>query len=111
MKKPFHSVPLVLALAAGAGLAGRLEAQSVQVRAQVSDALPHYKPEIQIKGALEIPCTDALSDLGDEWNRGYRKFQPQASLVFLAKLSAEAATALVSGKAPLVILARELTAG
>jgi phosphate transport system substrate-binding protein len=111
MKKPFHSVPLVLALAGAAGLAGILEAQSVQVRATVSEALPHYKPEVQIKGALEIPCTDALSDLGDEWNRGYRKFQPQASLVFLAKLSGEAATALVSGKAPLVILARELTAG
>ena len=111
MRQSFSAIPLVLALVAGAPQAGRLSAQSVQVRATVSPQLPRYQVAIPIKGALEIPCTDALADLGDEWNRGFRKFHPAANLVFLSKLSTEAAAALVSGKSPLVILARELTAG
>jgi phosphate transport system substrate-binding protein len=88
-----------------------MQAQSVQVRATVSESLPHYQPGAALKGPLEIPCTDALSDLGEEWNMGFRKSQPAASLVFLAKLSVEAVTSLQAGTAPLVILAREMTAG
>jgi phosphate transport system substrate-binding protein len=102
---------LVLALAAAAPMLSPMQAQSVQVRAKVSETLPHYQAGAVLKGPLNIPCTDALSDLGDEWNRGFRHFHPSASLVFLAKLSAEAVTSLQSGAAPLVILAREMTAG
>jgi len=82
-----------------------------QVRAKVSETLPHYRPGVLVKGPLMIPCTDALTDLGSEWDRAYRKYQPAASLVIVPKLSLEAAQALQAGTAPLVILARELTAG
>jgi phosphate transport system substrate-binding protein len=109
MRNPFNRLSLVLVMAATAPLLGRLEAQSAQVRATVSQLLPHYRPGVALKGTLAIPCTDALTDLGDEWNRGFRKFQPAGGLVFLPKLSTEAVTALQSGTAPLVILARELT--
>lgn len=108
MRNQFPAISLVLVLVAQMG--GPLEAQSVQVRATVSQMLPHYQPGQALKGPLEIPCTDALTDLGDEWNRGFRKYQPAASLVFQPKLTTEAVAALQSGKAPLVIAARELTA-
>ena len=88
-----------------------LQAQSVQVRATVSEALPHYQPSVILNSPLQIPCTDALSDLGDEWNRAFRKYHPAGSLVFLPKLSTEAVVALQNGSAPLVILAREMLAG
>lgn len=110
MRYQFSRISLILVMAASQGLV-RLEAQSVQVRATVSNVLPHYRPEVGLKGPLDIPCTDALSELGDEWNRGFRKFQPSASLVFLPKLSNEAVASLQSGAAPLVIIARELLAG
>jgi len=109
MSNRFSQMSLVLALAAP--MLSPMQAQSVQVRAKVSETLPHYQAGALLKGPLNIPCTDALSDLGDEWNRGFRHFHPGASLVFLAKLSTEAVTSLQSGAAPLVILAREMTAG
>jgi phosphate transport system substrate-binding protein len=110
MSNRFNHLPLFLLLAASVSMLGRLEAQSVQVRATVSETLPHYQPAAVLKGPLDIPCTDALSDLGDEWNRGFRKYHPSASLVFLAKLSGEAVASLQVGAAPLVILAREMNA-
>jgi len=111
MKNSFSHMSLVLALAAAAPMLSPAHAQSVQVRAKVSETLPHYQAGAVLKGPLDIPCTDALADLGDEWNRGFRHFHPNASLVFLAKLSTEAVTSLLAGTAPLVILAREMTAG
>jgi phosphate transport system substrate-binding protein len=110
MRNHLHPIPLALVLAAAAPMLCRLQAQSVQVRATVSEVLPHYQAGAALKGPLEIPCTDALTDLGDEWNRGFRKVQPAASLVFLPKLTTEAVAALQAGKAPLVITARELLA-
>jgi phosphate transport system substrate-binding protein len=108
MRNYYPAISLVLA--AAALVSGPLAAQSVQVRATVSQQLPHYQATVAVKGPLEIPCTDALTDLGDEWNRGFRRYHPAASLVFLPKLTTEAVAALQSGKAPLVIAARELTA-
>jgi phosphate transport system substrate-binding protein len=110
MRIQLPTVSLVLVLAATAPMVCRLEAQSVQVRATVSPLLPHYQIGVALKGPLEIPITDALTDLGDEWNRGFRKYHPSASLVFEPKLTTEAVAALQSGKAPFVIAARELTA-
>ena len=109
MRNHFSQFSLVMVLAASPGFAP-LFAQSVQVRATVSAVLPHYKPEVALRAPLEIPCTDALSELGDEWNRGFRKFHPAGKLVFLPKLSNEAVASLQSGAAPLVIIARELLA-
>jgi hypothetical protein len=82
MRIQLPTISLVLVLAAAAPMLCRLEAQSVQVRATVSPVLPHYQPGVALKGPLEVPITDALTDLGDEWNRGFRKFHPAASLVF-----------------------------
>jgi phosphate transport system substrate-binding protein len=111
MRNKYSHISLVLVLAGVMPLLGRLNAQSVQVRAAVSEALPHYQPAVALNSPLDIPCTDALTDLGEEWNRDFRKFHPAGKLVFQPKLSAEAVTALQAGTAPLVILAREMLAG
>jgi hypothetical protein len=60
MSSTFNPRVLVLCLAAGLPFAPRLAAQAYQVRAQVSDRLPHYQPAAAIKGPLDIPCTDTL---------------------------------------------------
>lgn len=100
---------LALCLAAGLTFTPRLTAQAYQVRAQVSDRLPHYQPAASIKGPLDIPCTDTLQDVSDEWRRGFRKYHAEANPIFRLQLSGEAAQQLIDGKAPLVILARELS--
>jgi len=109
MKNRFQSIALSLVLAAGLPFPASLTAQTAKVRAKVSDLLPHYKAKVGIRGTLEIPLTDALSDLGDEWSRTFMKYQPEAKLVFLHKLSKEALQPLLSGASNLVILAREMS--
>jgi phosphate transport system substrate-binding protein len=84
-------------------------AQSAQVRAVVSSDLPHYTPNTQLKAVLDLPGTDALSDLGDEWNHHFRQFHPDARINYMPKLSKECVEALTEGAAPLVITAREMT--
>jgi phosphate transport system substrate-binding protein len=110
MRNRIPHISLALALAAALPFTGGLMAQSARVRAKVSDALPHYQPRVGIKGTLEIPMTDSISDLGDEWSRGFRRYQPEAKLVFLPKLSKEAIKPLLGGTSNLVIVARELNA-
>lgn len=85
-----------------------LPAQSAQTRATVSKALPNYSPANQVKGVLEIPLTDALADLGDEWNHHFRQLQPDARLLFMPKLSKDCVASLTDGSRPLVIMAREM---
>lgn len=87
----------------------QLQAQDVLVRARVSERLPAYQPRVLVRGAVAIPSTDALTDLGDEWNKGFHKFHPEGSLAFLSRESSEAVKDLLAGMAPLVILSRELT--
>lgn len=89
--------------------ASHLKAQS-QARSKVSEALPSYQAQVAVKGSIELPGTDSLSDVGDEWTRGFAGFHPEAKLVYQPKLTKEAITGLLSGQAPLVLLARELTA-
>jgi len=88
---------LVAFLVAGT-TAGSLMAQGVQVRARVAESLPRYQAGPAITGTLEIPCTDALSDLGDEWSRAFKKLQPGGSLVFLPALSKDAVKRLQDGR-------------
>lgn len=109
MSTRFQSVTLTMLLAAGMPFAGSLQAQTAHERAKVMESLPHYQIKTAIKGTLEIPFTDSLSDLGGEWTRGFRKYHPEAKLVFLPKLSGEAAKPFLGGTSNLVILARELT--
>jgi phosphate transport system substrate-binding protein len=108
MNRRVHRVHLALLLAAGAPFPGHLEAQTVHVRAEVPEALPHYQPSVMVRGPLEIPCADALSDLGDEWDRSFRTFQPGASLACRYMLSKEAVKAFADGTTPLIIISRDL---
>lgn len=110
MTSTFNPRVLALCLAAGLPFTSQLAAQSYQVRAKVSETLPRYQPSITIKGPVDIPCTDTLQDVGDEWRRGFRKYHPESNPIFRLQLSGEAAKQLIDGTAPLVILARELTA-
>ena len=98
---------LVAFLVAGT-TTGSLMAQGVQVRARVAESLPRYQAGPAITGTLEIPCTDALSDLGDEWSRAFKKLQPGGSLVFLPALSKDAVKRLQDGSSTFIIIAREL---
>lgn len=109
MQRAVYRGVMILCLVAGIPFMNRLDAQSYQVRAQVSTNLPHYQPVVSIKGPVDIPCTDTLPEVGDEWTRGFRKYHAESNLIFRYKPSGEAVKQLLDGSAPLVILARELS--
>jgi len=101
---------LSVALCVGsAGACGVAVAQTAQVRAKVSSAILPYVMGVKVKGTLEIPGTDALQDLGDEWNKTFKARQPEAGIAYLSKLSKEAIADLVDGKHALIVAAREMT--
>lgn len=106
MGKSCLHAAIALCLAAGAP---GLRAQTAQVRAKVSASLPSYVATRQVTTRLEIPGTDALSDLGDEWNRLFRQYHPKAGIAYLPKVTKDAAKDLADGARPLIITARELT--
>ena len=108
MGRTIRSTALILGLAAWAGPAPLL-AQTPQMRAKVSADLPHYNPAVAVKGVLEIGGTDALLDLGEEWSQAFHRHQPDAKMVYVPRLSKQAAQELVAGTKPLIITARELT--
>ena len=97
-------------LAAGVSGLGLLQAQTAQVRAKVSTVIPVYEAKTQVKGALDLIGTDALSDLGDEWSSAFRKFHPGSNLIYRPKLTTEAVKNLIDGTTLLIITARVLTA-
>ncbi len=97
-------------LAAGMSGLGWLQAQTAQVRAKVPTVIPVYEPKTQIKGALDLIGTDALSDLGDEWSAGFRKFHPGSNLIYRPKLTTDAVKNLIDGTTLLIVTARLLTA-
>ena len=97
-------------LAAGMSGLGWLQAQTAQVRAKVSTVIPVYEPKTQVKGALDLIGTDALSDLGDEWSAGFRKFHPGSNLIYRPKLTTDAVKNLIDGTTLLIITARVFTA-
>jgi phosphate transport system substrate-binding protein len=66
---------------------------------------------VAVHGSLAIPCADALSDLGDDWDRGFRSFQPGAGLDFHYTLSKEAIHAFTGGTTALIISSRDLVPG
>ena len=99
-----------LILAVGVSGLGWLQAQTAQVRAKVSSVIPVYEPKAQIKGALDLIGTDALSDLGDEWSSSFRKFHPGSNLIYRPKLTTDAVKNLIDGTTLLIITARLFTA-
>ncbi len=92
-----------------ASIPATLQAQSIQYRSKVSDTLPRYAPKVQLKGVLEVPGSDTLADLGDEWNRVFRRFHPEASVLYQPKVSKDAVKDLVDGTRSLILSAREMT--
>ena len=109
MKSTSRSLFAALAILAGLPVGVALQAQSIQFRPKVSDSLPKYAPKVQVKGILEVPGTDSLADLGDEWNRVYRRFHPDGQIVYLPKVSKDALKELQDGTRSLVISAREMS--
>jgi phosphate transport system substrate-binding protein len=110
MHKPLTRMAATLLLTAGTSTLCLLQAQTAQVRAKVSSTLTKYQPTAKAQGPLEIPATDALSDLGDEWTKGFQKFQPESMPVFLSKVTTEVVKGMVAGTYQLGVTARELTA-
>jgi phosphate transport system substrate-binding protein len=108
MGTSFTRITLTLILAA-LPAPGRLLAQAAQTRAKVSATLPHYTPVVNLEKPLEIPGTDAIADLGDEWSKMFSQFQPQGRILYLPKLTREAVKDLVEGGRPMIITARELS--
>jgi phosphate transport system substrate-binding protein len=88
---------------------GGLQAQSAQARAKVAASIPAYQPQVQLKGPIDLVGTDALSELGEEWASVFRKFHPEASLVFRPGLTKDAVKAFMDGTSLLIITAREFT--
>ena len=86
-----------------------LQGQGAQVRATVSTSLPHYMPAAQLTAQVEVPGTDALSELGDEWNRLFVQYQPGSRLIYVPKLTKEAVKDLQDGTRPMIITARDMT--
>jgi phosphate transport system substrate-binding protein len=104
-----HLLRFLLVAAVLASAPATLLAQSIQYRPKVSDTLPRYAPKVQVKGTLEVPGSDTLADLGDEWNRVFRRFHPEASILYQPKVSKDAVKELVEGKRGLILSAREMT--
>ncbi|MBI4913865.1 MAG: substrate-binding domain-containing protein [Acidobacteria bacterium] len=109
MKHPATLLPAALVVLLGGALAPPLGAQSMQFRAKVADTIPKYAPKVRVRGVLEVPGTDSLSDLGDEWNRSFRQFHPEGRLIYLPKLSKEAIKDLNDGVRAVIVSAREMT--
>ncbi|HLO68415.1 MAG TPA: substrate-binding domain-containing protein [Holophaga sp.] len=86
-----------------------LASQTAQVRAKVSDALPSYVASAAVTTTVEIPGTDALADLGGEWNQLFRQFHPQGRISYVPKLTRDAVKDLTEGTRPLIVTAREMT--
>jgi len=107
MNRPRYAIAMTLLFAAGGSAVSVLHGQAVQVRAKVSEALPRYQPAAQLKGVVPIPVTDALSDLGEEWQRSFQTFHPAGKLVFTPKLSKEAVQTLLDGASAVALTARE----
>ena len=108
MQNPFPRMAAKLLLAALASVC-LVQAQSAQTRAKVSPACPKYLATATVTGLLEIPGTDDLADLGDEWNRGFQGFQPDAGISFQAKLDKDIVKLMVEGAAMVGVTAREFT--
>lgn len=98
-----------LAVALWVSCVGSLMAQTAQMRAKVPTTIPSYRAVSQVKGAVDLLGTDALSDLGEEWAAGFKKFHPEANLIFRPKLTKDAVKEFSVGSALLIITAREFT--
>jgi len=100
---------ILIATAAVLSTSATAPAQSIQYRSKVSDTLPRYTPKVQVKGVLEVPGSDTLADVGDEWSRVFRRFHPEATVLYQPKVSKEAVKDLIDGTRSLILSARELT--
>lgn len=109
MNQPLRTAWILL-LVAGAAAVPALRAQTAQVRAKVSNTLPHYQPQAKIRTVLEILSSDALAELGEEWAKAFQSFQPEGQIQYRSRPVVEVVKALVEGASALVITGREITA-
>ena len=86
-----------------------LAAQLEQTRAKVDPGIPGYLPGTIITEMVTAVGSDPLAPLCDEWNLGFRKFNPSANLKFTPSTTPPAVKAFVEGTADLAFLAREMT--
>ena len=98
-----------LVLTAGFLCAGWLQAQTAQIRAKVPTTIPKYQPLVLVKGSIDLPGTDELSDLGEEWSAAFRKVHPESNLVYRSKLTKLAVKDFVEGSSLLILADREFT--
>ncbi len=86
-----------------------VRAQTAQIRAKVPASIPAYQPSVTVKGPIDIPTADELSDLGEEWSSAFKKVHAEANLVFRSQLTRDAIKSFVNGTSPLVLAAREMS--
>lgn len=98
-----------MAAAMGMSCFTGLQAQTAQTRAKVPASVPRYQAQAAVKGPIDLPGADELMDLGDEWSAGFRKFHPEANLIYRSKLTKEAVKDFQDGAALLILADREFT--
>jgi phosphate transport system substrate-binding protein len=106
MQQPLNRLAAMLVMAtAGIGLLG----QSALVRAKVSATCPNYLPVATMTGVVDIPGSDDLADVGQEWNHGIQSFQSDGGINYQAKATLEVVKNLVDGSTLVGITDREFT--
>lgn len=98
-----------VAVALGMSCFTGLKAQTAQTRAKVPASIPRYQAQAAVKGPIDLPGADELMDLGDEWSAGFRKFHPEANLIYRSKLTKDAVKDFQDGTALLILADREFT--
>jgi len=98
-----------LAVVLGMSCFTGLQAQTAQTRAKVPTTIPRYQPQAAVKGPIDLPGADELMDLGDEWSSGFKKFHPEANLIYRSKLTKDAVKDFQEGSALLILADRELS--
>jgi phosphate transport system substrate-binding protein len=111
MQQPLKRMAALLLLTTASSCLGLLHGQSAQIRAKVSPQCPQYLIVSTISGTVDLPGTDDLTDLGDEWNHGYQRFQMEGGINYQPKLTREVVQELVEGKTAAGITDREFTPG
>jgi phosphate transport system substrate-binding protein len=86
-----------------------LAAQLIHYRAKVDPGIPSFRPGTTISEMVTAVGSDPLAQLCDEWDIGFRKFNPSAHLKFTPSTTPPAVKAFVEGAVDLAFLAREMT--
>ncbi|MBV8750042.1 MAG: substrate-binding domain-containing protein [Candidatus Eremiobacteraeota bacterium] len=99
------SVKSMQAQAERAGVVAERGKQPHYTRTFDLSALPHYVPQKQLTGWIRIHGSNYLADgrLGELWEKGFEKFEPEVKISYYLPTSAAAFAALDYGQADLVM--------